>query len=314
MKRIILLAVLLLAASACSTTTQAPSNTNTTATPANANAAATPKAEATSNADAITAQEKQIWDMIRKKDSDGFAAMLADDFVYISSDGVYDKAGTVNGVKDIDMTDLTLSDWKTVWLGKDAAAVTYTVNMKGTSGGKPIPPGSMRAGSVWVNRGGKWLGIYHQDTEVESRPMDDTMSNKPEAKATPAAESKPAEPVADDPIAREKQVWDAIKKKDYDRFASFLADDQIEVFPWGVNDKAGSVEGIKHANLNSAMLSEFKALKVNDDASVVTYMIRGSGDIPPTGSRAATVWVKRDGKWLAAYHQDTTVKPATARK
>jgi hypothetical protein len=316
MKRIILLAALLLAATACKTA-EAPSNANATP-PMNTNAASTPKAEATTTTDSpVVAKEKEIWDTIKKKNPDAFAAMLAEDFSYISNDGLYDKAGTVNGIKQIDATDITFSDWKTVMANKDTAVVTYTVDMKGTSGGKPIPPGSMRAGSVWVNRGGKWVGVFHQDTPVETPPADSSASsnsNKATTTPTPQGTPKPAEPVSDDPVVREKQVWDAIKKKDYDRFASFLADDQIEVFSWGVNDKAGSVEGIKHADLSSSVLSDFRTAKISDDVSIVTYMIKGGGDIPSTGARASTTWVKRDGKWLAVYHQDTTIAPAMKSK
>jgi hypothetical protein len=323
MKKILLLVALLLLASACATDTNTSSNANTTPanTTANANTTATPKAETTTTDSDVTAQEKAIWDKIKQKDADGFAAMLADDFIYISNDGVYDKAGTVNGIKQMEPTELTFSDWKTVQLNKDAAVVTYIVNIKGTNGGKPIPPGSQRAASLWVNRGGKWVGEFHQDTPVEEPPKSaDTASNKPASHAantntnTSATASKPAEPVSDDPVAREKQVWDAIKKKDYDRFASFLAEDQVEVFAWGANDKAGSINGIKQANLSSATLSDFKTLKVGDDVVVVTYMVKGSGDLSPTGARDSTVWVKRDGKWLAAFHQDTSVKAATAKK
>src|SRR4051812_39703390 len=100
MKRIILLALLVLAASSCATTTQAPGDTN-----ANANVStsptATPKAEANTTADTIIAREKEIWEAIKAKNPDGFAAMLADDFVYVSEDGVYDKAGTVDGIKGV---------------------------------------------------------------------------------------------------------------------------------------------------------------------------------------------------------------------
>jgi hypothetical protein len=315
MKRIILLAALSFAASGCATTTQAPSNTNTAPSPpTNTATSSTPKTEANAANSAVIEQEKNIWDNIKKKDPDAFAAMLAEDFTYVSNDGVYDKAGTVNGIKMLEPTDITLSDWKTVSVGEDAAVVTYTVEMKGTSGGKPIPPGLMRAGSVWVNRGGKWVGVFHQDTPVEEPPKMDAASNKPMPKPVEAGDAKPAEPVAEDAIAREKQVWDAIKKRDYDRFASFLADDQLEVFAWAVNDKAGSVEGIKKVDLSSAVLSDFKAMKLGDNAAIVTYMIKGAGALSPTGARGTTVWAKRAGKWLAVYHQDTAVKPATAKK
>ncbi|HEX8920617.1 MAG TPA: nuclear transport factor 2 family protein, partial [Pyrinomonadaceae bacterium] len=249
MKRIILFAALLLAASACKTA-EAPGNANATPQPANANAASTPKAEASTTESGAITQEKQIWDNIKKKDPEAFAAMLAEDFIYLSSDGVYNKAATVNGIKMIEPTEITLSDWKTVTVNKDATVVIYTVDMKGKSGGEPIPPGAMRAGSLWVNRGGKWVGVFHQDTAIESPPAGGDSGNSASSNTATAKppvqgdETKTAEPVSDDAVAREKQVWDAIKKKDYDRFASFLAEDQMEVFGWGVNDKAASVEGV----------------------------------------------------------------------
>jgi hypothetical protein len=313
MKRIILLASLLLAVSACSPA-PAPSNANTPTPAANTSNASTPSTATTPSDSGVTAKEKEIWDNIKAKNPDAFAAMLAEDFIYVSSDGVHDKAASVNGIKQIEATDITLSDWKTVTVNKDAAIVTYTANMKGTSGGQPIPPGAMRAGSLWVNRGGKWVGVFHQDTPVEERPAGDDAANKPAAQSTPAAESKPAEPVSDDPVAREKQVWDAIKKKDFDRFASFLAEDQLEVAPWGVNDKAASVSGVQQADFSRAALSDFKMAKISDDVAIVTYMIKGVGGMSSSGARASTIWVKRDGKWLAIYHQDTTVTPTTANK
>jgi len=305
MKRITLLALLVLAASSCATTTQAPSDANANAN-ANANVSASPKpkAEMSTTADTIIAREKEIWETIKAMNPDRFAAMLADDFVYVSEDGIYGKAGTVDGIMGVAPTDISLADWKVVMLDKDAAVVTYTVSLKGTSGGKPIRETPVRAGSLWANRGGKWVGVFHQDTTVTEMP-----STSKESKPAPSpAVVKSTEPVADDPVAREKQVWDSIKKRDFDRFASFLAEDQIEVFPWGVNDKAASVKGIQEVDLSSAVLSDFKTIKVDDDAVVVTYLIKGSGDLPPTGSRGSTVWAKRDGKWLAVYHQDTTVK------
>lgn len=314
MKRIILLATLLLAASACATTTEAPSN-NAPAQPANTTASATPKAETTAADADVTAKEKEIWDTIKKKDSAAFASMLADDYVYVANDGVYDKAWMVNAVKQLDFTDITFSDWKTLMLDKDTAVVIYTVNTKGTYGGQPVPAKPVRGSSVWVNRGGKWVGVFHQETDI-APPPPDKAGNKPAATtATPVTEAKPAEPVADDPVAREKQVWDAIKKKDYDRFASYLAEDQIEVSPWGMNDKAASVRGVQQVDLSKATLGDFKTLKLSDTATVVIYTVKGP--TPPftkEGERSSTIWVNRGGKWLAAYHQGTNIKAAPKSK
>jgi hypothetical protein len=311
MKRLILLAALMLAASACTTTTPTTNNANTPPanTNANANTTATPKAEAPVTADTITAQEKQIWDKIKNKDADGFAGMLADDFIYIAGDGIYDKAGTVEGIKNLDVTDLTLADWKVVMLDKDAAAITYTVTMKGTSGGKPIPDSTLRASSAWVKRGDKWVGVYHQECERKDAPPSKEPSSTPAAKASPTPESKPA--ANTDPLANEKAVWDAIKGKDYNTFGSFLADNAIEVEEMGVYDKAGSVKGIQEFDASKATLSDFKSVSLDSNATLVTYLVKiPIKGVSPLGERHSTIWVNHDGKWLAALHHGTSVVPA----
>ena len=312
MKRLILFAALLLAASACTKTAQAPGNTNSS-TIADGNASATPKAATTVTDSDIIAREKEIWDKIKQKDFDGFAAMLADDFVTVSGDGLYDKAATVGEIKNMVLTDYTFSNWKVVMANKDAAVVTYTVTSKGTAGGQPLPPTPWRGSSAWVNRGGKWLGVFHQETEVKEAPPPGDKSAKPAA----STETKSATAVtADtDPVAREKQIWDAIKKRDYDTFASFLAEDQIEVFEFGVHDKAASLEGIKNVDLSKALLSDFKTVKLNDSATLVVYRV--SGPSPPfgkDGERDSSIWANRDGKWLAVFHQATRINPASKSK
>ncbi|HEX8847720.1 MAG TPA: nuclear transport factor 2 family protein [Pyrinomonadaceae bacterium] len=319
MKRIILFAALLVAVSACSTTPEA-NNANTTTTPANANtnanASPTPKAEATVKDSDITAKEQEIWDKIKAGDMEGFGGMLAEDFVFVGGEGISDKAGTVNGIKEFKPTEATFSDWKVVMLDKDSAVVTYTVNAKGTSGGKPIPPTPIRGSSVWVNRGGKWVGVYHQETEAKEPTPAPPASGKEAAKPAAGAEAKP-EPITPeaDHVAREKQVWDAIKKKNYEGFASFLAEDAIEVWDGGVNDKAASIEGVKKVDLSRAVLSDFKTVKLTDNAVLVIYMVKGP--TPPfskLGERDATIWATRGGKWLAVFHQGSSVKPAPKMK
>jgi hypothetical protein len=309
MKRIILLAALLVAVSACSTTT--PTNTNTPSN-TNANTSATPKAEATATDADIIAKEKEVNEALKADDKTAFGNMLTDDFVLVTSDAVYDKAGTMEGVKGFKITEISFSDWKVLMLDKDTAVVTYKSKSKGVMGSEEIPEMSAYATSAWVKRGDKWMGIYHQETEVKA-PKGEAMGSKEPAKpaATPG-EAKPAAPVtADaDPIKRENQVWDALKKKDYDTFASFLADDQIEVWESGQSTKAKSLEGVKQFNASGAVLSEFKTVKLDDDATLVTYLVKGPApSFSRDGERQSSIWVNRGGKWLAVFHQGTSVRP-----
>jgi hypothetical protein len=323
MKRMILLASLLLAASGCATDTQAPNNTP--ASSSNANTAATPKTAATISEADIIAREKQIWDALKNKDYDGFAAMLADDQLEVFGSGVNDKAKSVNGVKNLVLTDAALSDWKVVLVDKDAAVVTYTVSVKGTQNGKPLPTNTERASTAWVNRGGKWLAVYHQQTETaqskENAPA--TTSGSPgtskttttttttKTEASPTASGSPASSDSGDAIDREKQIWEMLKRKDYDGFASMLAEDQIEVEPDGVYDKAGTVKGVKQVDFTSVSLSDFKMLKLDDDAALVIYLAKMPAQgSEPADERHSTIWANRGGKWLAVFHQGTPVKSA----
>jgi hypothetical protein len=299
MKKILLLAAAVLTAAACA----APPTNREAASGTNANSAAEAKPSAPlSEADAM-AKEKQIWGAIQKKDYDGFGSMLTDDFIYVSSDAVYDKAGSINGIKGFEPSDVAFADWKFLPIDKDADVITYTVTVKGKSNGQEIPPQPLRASTAFVNRDGKWLAIYHQDTEVKKMPSAPSADKKaaPSPAGTPATSSASA-----DVIANEKAVWAALKAKDYNGFASFLAPESIEVEADGVYDKAGSVKGVEQVDLSKSELSDFKTLKFDNDASLVTYTAKIPGTKPGT-EHDSTIWVNRNGKWWALFHQGTPV-------
>ncbi|HEX9917560.1 MAG TPA: hypothetical protein VGA87_00260, partial [Pyrinomonadaceae bacterium] len=48
----------------------------------------------------------------------------------------------------------------------DASLVTYRINGTGPDG-KPFEE---RAGSIWANRGGKWMAVFHHGTPVMQMP------------------------------------------------------------------------------------------------------------------------------------------------
>ena len=165
MKRMMIIVVLLLVASGCATTAQTQ-NSNAPGTSTNTNTAATTTTPTTTMAatsdDDHIAREKQVWEMLKKKDYDGFAAMLAEDQVEVSAGGVHDKAGSVAGVKQNDFSTASLSDFKVIKVDADAVVVTYLV--KATA--PEANPGGYRESTVWVNRGGKWVAVFHQGTPV----------------------------------------------------------------------------------------------------------------------------------------------------
>lgn len=259
-------------------------------------------------ADAI-AKEKAIWEALKTKDYAAFGNMLAEDQIEVMGEAVNDKATAIVGVKDFEPSETTFSDWKFLSIDKDAFVITYTVNMKGKYKGVEFPAETDRASSAWVNRNGKWLAIYHQECKV-APPMPPAKEGaaKPTPNSAPKTSPSPAPAMTaagPDPIANEKMVWDLFKTRNFDAFAALLAPEFLEVEADKVYTKSESVKALSEADGSKSVLSDWKAVKLDDDASLVVYVAKFPG-APGNGERHATIWANRDGKWLALFHQGGT--------
>jgi hypothetical protein len=303
MKKFLLFVSLLVLTIACT----APPTNQDAARDTNRNTSdSEPPAPAPSESAAI-AQEKAIWDTIKNKDYNAFGRMLADDQVEVGSEGLYDKAGTIASVKDFEPTEMSFTDWKFLPINNEAIVLTYTVALKGKYKGKEFPPESIRASTAWVNRNGKWLAMYHQSSPITTAPPP-----PPAAASSPKTSTSPAAPTAittgPDPIANERAIWEALRAKNYDGFAGALAADSLEVEPAGVYDKAGSVKLVQGFDFSKAELSDFKAAPFDAGTALVTYRVKMPG--PDPVEYHSTIWARRDGKWLAVFHQGTPIVPA----
>src|SRR5258705_2726256 len=308
MKKIIFVFVAALIAAACA----APSTNQQVMAPANSNTAATKPAATITEADAM-AKEREIWAAFEKKDYASFAAMLSDDLINVAPEAVYNKVESVKSVTGFVPSDVTFADWKFLPVDKDTGVIVYNVKFKGTVNGEPVPQQSVHSSTVWVNRGGKWLAAFHQDTEIPTTPPPPPASNKPKTAASPSTAPAPVATTAD-VIANEKNVWDALKAQHYEVFASYLAPEFIEVEPTGLSDKAGSVKGVQNFDLSKSTLSDWKTLKLSDSAALVNYLAKIPG-AKPDMERHSSIWANKNGKWMALFHQGTPVKamamPAT---
>jgi hypothetical protein len=211
----------------------------------------------------------------------------------------------VANAKDFEPGEISFGDWKVLRSDGGAVVVTYTVSYKGKYKGQEFPPVSARASSAWVKRDRKWVSIYHQECAIQSGP-----TSPPSAKAATTSASPATSPVTiatgPDPIANEQLLWDLLKNKNYDGFASLLRDDSIEVEPNGVYDKAGSVRLAAQFDASKAVLSDWKVVGLDDAASLVTYLVK-IPRISNDGERHTTIWTNRAGKWLALFHHGTPV-------
>ena len=309
MKKLVFLVCALVIAAACAAP---PTNRESVAT--NTAPEATAAAPLT-EADAV-AKEKAIWETLKRKDYDAFGSMLATDYLEVLADGVRDKTATVSGVRDLELTDVTFTDWRLVPIDRDAALLLYNATIKGKFKGQAFPEGPYRVSSGMVNRNGKWQAIYYQETMVQTSPPPASSPAKspaatPAAAAASPAASATATTLPADAVERERMVWDTLKRRDYDAFASYLDPAQVEVEPTAVFDKAGTLNIVRTFDASRAELSDFKTVKINANSELVNYLVSIPGPTPEKHF-ATTIWVNRNGKWLALFHQGTPVMTASA--
>ncbi len=297
---ILLAAFILAACTAPPTNRDATSNTNANKPPETKAAVPLTEAEA-------TAKEKELWATLSKQDINAFTSTLAEDQIYVTGDGVHDKASSIKGVTGFVPTDVRLTDFKLITINNNAVLSTYKATIKGTMNGEAFPESSAYASTIWVNRDGKWLAVYHQDADVLTPPPPPPAKAAPKVAASPAAASTPVATTSD-VEANEKAVWDALKGGHFDVFESFLATDFLEVEPFGVFTRAESVKGVQGTDFSKSTLSDWKTVKINPEATLVTYTAHFPGAKPDTEYHS-TVWANRNGKWTGVFHMGTHKAP-----
>jgi len=115
-------------------------------------------------------------------------------------------------------------------------------------------------------------------------------------------------------IATEKKLWEAWKSKDAKPFKANLSADSIQVGETGVGTKNMIVEAMGHSDceVKSYELSDIKVTFFNNSTAMITY--KGTqdgtcgGTALPAAVWASSAYVMRNGKWLAASHQETPAK------
>lgn len=118
----------------------------------------------------LIANERKIMDALKGKDAAAFNALVAEDAWSVNPEGrMTSREATVQGMPDLNITEFTLTDPKVIWLNKDVALITYQAAVKGSFKGQEMPPGSVQASTVWVNRNGKWTAVFHQMTPTRSQ-------------------------------------------------------------------------------------------------------------------------------------------------
>jgi hypothetical protein len=113
-----------------------------------------------SEADILVALEHERWRLIQRKDLNSFASHLAEDFYDIFPDGrERTKAELLDFLREAELRDFRLDDFRVTLLNEDAAVVMYQVEAHALIAGQPVSMNNSVT-SGWARRDGKWLNIF----------------------------------------------------------------------------------------------------------------------------------------------------------
>ncbi len=111
----------------------------------------------------IIALEKQGWEAWKTKNSSWFQTYLTEDALNVNGGGVSNKSQSIKNLANCEVKSFSLDNFKFLMLEKNSALITFTGTQDGVCDGKTIPS-TVRASSVYVKRGGKWLNAFYTET------------------------------------------------------------------------------------------------------------------------------------------------------
>ena len=115
---------------------------------------------------AITDLEKSAWEAYKSKQADAFKKLLSKDYCGAYAEGTKTLDTEVAEMAKTDLRDYSFADMKVVFPHADVAVITYKVTQQATSAGQDIS-GTYNSGSVWMKKGGKWLGVFHTEDKAQ---------------------------------------------------------------------------------------------------------------------------------------------------
>jgi hypothetical protein len=116
--------------------------------------------------------------------------------------------------------------------------------------------------------------------------------------------------VSDALIANEHTLLDSVAKGDVKTFSALIAPGAGSVDEGGFMAVADFIKVFNQVKVETQTPTNIKVVSLGPNAAIVAYTLTQKGTfqgqpLPPT-VYATTTWVKRGGKWLAMFHQEST--------
>jgi hypothetical protein len=112
------------------------------------------------------ARETAIWNAVKAKQMDVFAASMPPNFVGVYAWGTHDRAEELRVVRNQTLRSFAITNFRAQMVDADNMLTTYTADVRGTADNKSFS-GRYWNTSLWHRSGGKWLTVYHGEVQAK---------------------------------------------------------------------------------------------------------------------------------------------------
>jgi ketosteroid isomerase-like protein len=309
-------AVLMAACGAPATNTNTITNTN-----------ATKPTAAAPTTDALLALDRQANEAYIKGDSKFFEGMLSDKFVMYEGGQRIDKPAVIEMIagNKCDVKTWNLDDPHLARIDADTYVLSYRGTFDGTcagpDGASMKVPSPVRAASIWVRNGDKWLAVYHSEVRIvdpknATKAAPAAPASKEEKKDDSVAANSnttPTKPAADPNTeamkAIEKALWEAWKAHDNKTMEGLTANDLsfVNVFGTYFGNKADALKDWQgNCDITSINLTDSVGTTLSPTVGLLTSKAKAEGScygekLAPVPIYATSVYVKDGDAWKLAF-------------
>jgi hypothetical protein len=115
----------------------------------------------------IAAMESRGLDDLKSGNYDDFAALTADDAIFMDSHGSASKTEVMNNTRNFRLSSYMMTDLRLVRVSSTAGVLLYQLDETGTSHGKEFTA-KVNVSTLWAKRGSKWQCLFSQETAARS--------------------------------------------------------------------------------------------------------------------------------------------------
>jgi hypothetical protein len=112
------------------------------------------------------ARETAVWNAVKAKRMDVFAASMAPNFVGVYAWGTHNRDQELRVVRNQTLRSFAIGNFQSRIVDTNNMLMTYTADVRGSEDNKSFS-GRYWNTSLWHRSGGKWLTVYHSEAKAK---------------------------------------------------------------------------------------------------------------------------------------------------